>query len=78
MNRKQLIAHQTERARDALKGRTIADAFYEDGDDDCHLILMLDDLTAVYVMADDEGNGPGALHLYGPSGRKAPVLPAIK
>lgn len=46
----------------SLVGRTVAQAFI---DGDRAACLVLDDGRALLVMSDPEGNGPGALHVYG-------------
>lgn len=50
----------TATARRILVGRRIVEARYDESNT---LFLVLDDGTQVVPMSDDEGNGPGALHI---------------
>lgn len=62
-NAQQRLAYWNAVAARTLKGRTIADAFYaQDESLGIVLALRLDNGTELWVMADDEGNGPGAIH----------------
>lgn len=61
-------------AKDALVGRTIKVARYVDQTNvnyaelqEPHLMLVLDDGTVWFVVADDEWNEPGTLHCVNPS-----------
>ncbi len=58
----------TREAKRVLVGKRIVDAGYVDGPDELgtDLCFALEDGTQLYVMSDDEGNGPGALHFDNP------------
>lgn len=70
-----------EKASKLLVGRTIMEARYMTGDEvdglgwnHAALVLILDDNSLMFVMADDEGNDAGALLHQGPSlGGTVPV-----
>lgn len=60
-----------------LQGRTIKAAGYvPDEEFGSLLALELDSGTVAFVMADDEGNGPGALHLQ--RGDNVTILPQVR
>jgi hypothetical protein len=78
--------HWTEVAIKELVGRTITKVEYmpreaaESWDWHCvGLVLRLDDGSAVLLLADDEGNGPGALEVMhadeGDTTTKLPTIP---
>ena len=59
-----------------LQGRTIKAAQYvPDEEFGSLLAIELDNGTVAFVMADDEGNGPGALHLQ--QGDDCNILPRV-
>ncbi len=59
-----------------LQGRTIKAAQYVPDEEFGSLLAMeLDNGAVAFVMADDEGNGPGALHLQ--KGKAATILPRV-
>ena len=65
-----------EAARE-LQGRTIKAASYvEDEEFGSLLAIELDNGTVAFVMQDDEGNGPGALHLQ--KGNECAILPCVR
>ena len=54
----------TAKAAETLKGRTIVDAEYrKNASDEIELWVTLDSGAALIPLADDEGNGPGALEI---------------
>ncbi|MCK9521347.1 MAG: hypothetical protein WC279_14775 [Sulfurimonas sp.] len=58
-----LILQWERAAQKVLLGRKIVKVQYVEYDYGQHgIAFKLDNGTMVYVMADDEGNGPGALH----------------
>ena len=60
-----------------LQGRTIKAAQYvPDEEFGSLLAIELDNGTVAFVMADDEGNGPGALHLQ--RGDDVTILPQVR
>lgn len=60
-----------------LKGRKIKAAGYvPDEEFGSLLAIELDNGTVAFVMADDEGNGPGALHLQ--QGESVSILPQVR
>lgn len=72
-----------------LKGRTIVDVRYWTEEERSQITygnrgrgirLFLDNGVEVDVMSDDEGNGPGALHLFNPRGalgKQQEILPVV-
>lgn len=66
-------------AKKLLVGRRIEQARYvpDEGNRSATLQLILDDGTEVFVQSDDEGNGPGALHVYPPHARPMRLLPQL-
>lgn len=73
--RQELIDHWNAYAEQHLVGRQIVAASYMDPEEiqaslwpAAALVIQLDDGTTFYPMADDEGNGPGALAGVAPQG----------
>lgn len=66
-------------AKRLLEGKTIVSAGYVNDTvaGGSVLRLMLQDGTEVFVMADDEPNGPGALHCYVPGKQDVQLLPQL-
>jgi len=65
-----------EAARE-LQGRIIEAASYVlDEEFGSLLAIELDNGTVAFVMQDDEGNGPGALHLQ--KGKQCTILPCVR
>ena len=62
----QILERESEQVSQRLVGRSIVDAFYANSPDEssCFLHIVLDNGYVLIPLRDDEGNGPGALHMY--------------
>lgn len=75
--RKQLAERWSRRANDMFAGKKIKEFKYADtgSDDGLAPTIVLEDGSMLHAMADDEGNGPGALHT---TDDDFPIIPTIR
>jgi hypothetical protein len=67
------LEYWTNAAKEVMLGKKIVDVLYGEYEGAFGLIIRLNDGTCLYPMADDEGNGVGAIH----TNQNVSILPVI-
>lgn len=72
------LKYWNKQAKDLLEGKQISSATYrQDKEFGYVFCITLFNGVDIYVMADDEGNGPGSLHCVVPGKEGTQLLPTM-